>query len=104
MTTAHLQGGPAARAVNPRCGLSLFDLEDDVGETTNVAEQHPEIVARIVELAERMRAELGDKATDRQGAGVRPAGRLEEGDQRFDWMPGEPIQVDSRSPQPEGDR
>src|SRR5690606_16891998 len=50
-------------------GLALFDLENDIGETRNVAEEHPEIVARLQELGDTMRAELGD--TNRQGSGVR---------------------------------
>jgi len=56
--------------------LALFDLQADVGETTNLAEQHPEIVARLKALAERARADLGDSATGKEGANVRPAGKL----------------------------
>jgi arylsulfatase A-like enzyme len=62
-----------------RIGLALFDLEADVGETTNVADQHPEAVARLVKLAEAARDDLGDSATNRQGQGVREPGRLPEG-------------------------
>ena len=56
--------------------LALFDLENDVGETTNVAEQHPKVVARIQQLAEEMRHELGDTLTKRQGVGMRPPGKI----------------------------
>ena len=59
-----------------RIGLALFDLREDIGETTNVAEQHPEVVERLRRLAEEARKELGDAAKDRTGSGVRPAGRL----------------------------
>jgi arylsulfatase len=38
----------------------LVDLEDDLGETTNVARRHPDIVARLLALAEAMREDLGD--------------------------------------------
>lgn len=38
----------------------LVDLQNDVGETTNVAEQHPAVAARLMDLAEGMRADLGD--------------------------------------------
>jgi arylsulfatase A-like enzyme len=62
-----------------KIGLSLFDLEADIGETTNVADQHPEIVARLAKLAEAARDDLGDSATNRQGKGVREPGRLPEG-------------------------
>jgi arylsulfatase A len=77
-------------------GLSLFDLENDIGETKDVADDHPEVVAQIKKLADRMRAELGDSATKRQGAGVRPPGQLEEGDLRFHWIPGQPTQVEAK--------
>ncbi len=35
-------------------GVTLFDLERDPGETTDVADQHPDVVAKIKELADRM--------------------------------------------------
>ena len=40
-------------------------------------------MAKLNELADRMRAELGDSAKKQKGSGVRQAGRLEEGDLRF---------------------
>lgn len=55
-------------------GLKLFDLESDIGETTDVATQHPDIVHRLSALAEKMREDLGDK--NRKGAGRRPIGKL----------------------------
>jgi hypothetical protein len=54
----------------------LYDLLNDVSETTNVAEKYPEVVRRLEELAEKARAELGDTLTGRKGSGNRPAGRL----------------------------
>ena len=38
----------------------LIDLDSDVGETTNVADQHPQVVVRLLGLAEAMREDLGD--------------------------------------------
>ena len=38
-----------------RLGLSLFDLDQDVGETKDVAAEHPEIVERLTQLAEKAR-------------------------------------------------
>ncbi|MEO1496922.1 MAG: sulfatase [Planctomycetota bacterium] len=55
-------------------GLELYDLKSDVGETRNVAEEHPEIVARLQTHAEAARSELGDALTGRVGTAVRPAG------------------------------
>ena len=38
----------------------LYNLKDDIGETTDVAKQHPEIVERLLGLAEVARADIGD--------------------------------------------
>ena len=38
----------------------LVDLGNDIGETTNVAAQNPEVVKRLLALAEAMRKDLGD--------------------------------------------
>ena len=51
---------------------SLFNLRADPGETNNVAGRHPEIVARLAQLADAARADLGDSLTGAKGAGLRP--------------------------------
>jgi arylsulfatase A len=87
-------GGAAGKPVayqQGQIGLALFDLEQDPGETTDVAPRHPEVVAAINKLADRARVELGDSATKQKGSGVRPADRLAPGDPRFDWRPGQPL-------------
>ena len=53
--------------------LSLFDLETDIGETTNVADKHPEVVERLKRYAEQMRGDLGHG--QQAGPGRRPIGR-----------------------------
>ena len=58
-------------------GYLALDLANDIGETTNVIQQHADVVARLKRLAETARTELGDSATKQAGAGVRPPGRLE---------------------------
>ena len=90
------KGGAPAKYEQAHIGLSLFDVVKDPGETTNVIEQHPEVVAQIKILADRMRADLGDSATKQKGAGVREPGRLQSGDLRFDWMPGKPLNIEPR--------
>ena len=40
--------------------LSLFILESDIGETTNLADQHPDVVKRLQEYAQQIRVDLGD--------------------------------------------
>ena len=52
----------------------LFDLQNDLSETTNVAAMNPEIVARLEAFAETAREDLGDALTNRTGTGVREAG------------------------------
>ncbi len=47
----------------------LVDLDEDIGETTDVSEQNPQVVQRLLELAEAMREDLGDY--DRVGRNMR---------------------------------
>ena len=47
----------------------LVDLDKDLGETSNVAEQNPQVVRRLLGLAENMREDLGDY--DRVGKNMR---------------------------------
>jgi len=51
----------------------LYQLDSDVGEKTNVAAAHPEVVQRLRNLAEAMKDDLGQKEI---GPGVRPLGRV----------------------------
>ncbi|HLJ11862.1 MAG TPA: sulfatase [Planctomycetaceae bacterium] len=71
-------GGDAkpGKLATQKIDLALFDLEADIGETTNVADRHPDIVARLMTYGEAARADLGDTATARQGSGIREPGRL----------------------------
>ena len=57
-------------------GVALFDLEADIGETRNVAEEHPDVVQRLRALADACRTDLGDSATKQEGRNVRPVGRM----------------------------
>jgi len=74
--------GPPGRDGKPsgyaqrKTELSLYDLAADVGETTNVAAEHPEIVARLQALAEAARDDLGDSAGNRAGRGRREPQRF----------------------------
>ncbi|NOS69622.1 MAG: sulfatase [Verrucomicrobia bacterium] len=54
----------------------LYDLESDIGETTDLAAQRPDVVKRLETLAEQAREELGDSLTKRVGSGVREPGRI----------------------------
>lgn len=57
-----------------KIGLELFDLEADIGETTDVASKHPDVVERLSALADEMRKDLGDNGI--KGTGLRPVGKL----------------------------
>jgi arylsulfatase A-like enzyme len=59
-----------------RTGLALYNLASDIGESQDVAADHPEVVARLEKLADQMRDDLGDSLTKRPGKNRRPAGKL----------------------------
>jgi arylsulfatase A-like enzyme len=54
---------------NPR----LYNLDTEIGEQTNLADKHPDIVAKLTALADKMNAELGGKEPKAR----RPAGEVE---------------------------
>jgi len=56
----------------PNTPLQLYELEADIAETNNVADRHPDVVKRLLALAEKAREDLGD--VGRKGTGQRPAG------------------------------
>lgn len=53
---------------NPR----LYNLDQEIGEQTNLADKHPEIVAKLQELAQKMNAEIGGESPRAR----RPAGEV----------------------------
>lgn len=63
-------------------GKQLFNLADDIGESTNVAGQHPDVVKRLEALAADMDKDLG---VDGIGPGVRPLGRVDDPKPLIDW-------------------
>lgn len=73
-------GKPGEYDYGAKVGLALYDLEADVGETTDVAAEHPEVVERLQAMAEEMRRELGDKLTSLEGSANREPGRLSGSD------------------------
>ncbi len=55
----------------------LFDLDADVGETSDCYQDHPDIVKQLTELADRCREDLGDERLNVEGKNCRPVGRVE---------------------------
>jgi len=69
-------GGIPAKYETARTDVALYDLENDVGEQHNVADQHPDVVERMQRLGEAMREDLGDEARKLDGKGRRGPGRI----------------------------
>ncbi len=67
---------PAKRSnlVNKRAPsvLQLFNVRDDITEVDEVSAKHPEVVQRLLRLADAARADIGDD--EKPGRGQRPAG------------------------------
>jgi arylsulfatase A len=59
-------------------GFALFDLDADVGETKDVADEHPDIVIKLQKVAAAAREDLGDAHQKMPGKNRRPAGKLGE--------------------------
>ncbi|WP_297693257.1 sulfatase [uncultured Eudoraea sp.] len=70
-------GIPVDYETNTIENVELYNLSTDIGETTDVAAEHPEIVAKIKLLGDAIRAELGDALTEKEGTGIRPIGVVE---------------------------
>jgi len=51
----------------------LFNLDSDIGESSDVSEANPDVVKRLVALADQMKDDLG---LDGTGPGCRPLGRV----------------------------
>lgn len=56
--------------------LELYNVRDDVAEEREVSAREPEVVQRLLSLAEAARVELGDEG--REGRGQRPAGWVQQ--------------------------
>ncbi len=56
--------------------LGLYDVRKDIGETRNLAEEYPEVLARLTKLADRMRAQLGDSLKKMPPTEARPTATI----------------------------
>ena len=63
----------------------LYDLDKDIGETTDVSSDHPDVVKRLLALAEMARSELGDVGSP--GKGQREAGFVDKASPRLIQTP-----------------
>ncbi len=55
--------------------MELYDLDKDIAETTNLAEQYPQVVETLRIIGDSARSELGDRILNIKGKGVRKPGR-----------------------------
>jgi arylsulfatase A len=68
-----LADGPPGKIKGGTGKPQLFHMIDDLGETKNVAAEHPEIVARLQAMADTMKSDLAPNGI---GPGCRPLGRV----------------------------
>jgi arylsulfatase A-like enzyme len=55
---------------------TLYNLKDDISEQHDVSAEHPDVVARLSKLADKMRHDIGDSAKQMKGKNIRPIGRI----------------------------
>ncbi|AQT67574.1 Arylsulfatase [Anaerohalosphaera lusitana] len=60
--------------VKRKAELALYDLKNDIEETEDVKDEHPEVVKHLQKFATKARAELGDRLKNVEGSEVRPPG------------------------------
>lgn len=68
----------------------LYDLENDIGETQNVYDQHPNIVKDLMAKIDACRQDIGDEAVGIEGQNIRPVGRVENPDTLTHYDPDHP--------------
>jgi len=68
----------------------LYDLESDIGESTNVAEQNPDVVRNLQSKIDACRDDLGDEAVGAEGANCRPIGQVDNPDTLTHYDPDHP--------------
>ena len=78
-------------------GLRLYDLDAEIGEQTDVAAQHPDVVAKLKALADKMAAEIGGK----EPTARRPAGEVKGAKTLYptiDYVPNDAKKDDAKKP------
>ena len=71
----------------------LYDLAADIGETTDLLDEHPDVVAELEAYAEVARTALGDARLGRVGTEVRPIGRVADAAPLTTYDPDHPYVV-----------
>jgi len=68
----------------------LYNLADDIGETNNLLDRHPEVVERLTTMTEAMRSRLGDRALGIVGCERRSIGQVSQADTLTHYDPAHP--------------
>lgn len=63
--------GKPGKGETRKIELSLFDLDADITESKNVADQNPDVVKKLQMLGDKIREELGDSLTGKKGSKLR---------------------------------
>ena len=63
--------GKPGKGETRKIELSLFDLDADITESKNVADQNPDVVKRLQMLGDKIREELGDSLAGKKGSKLR---------------------------------
>ena len=90
------EGMNAKKGPKLPAGLRLYDLDAEIGEQTDVAAQHPEVVAKLKALADKMAAEIGGK----EPSARRPAGEVKGAKTLYptlDYIPNEPKKAETKA-------
>ena len=89
--------GMGKQAAKTSPGLRLYDLDAEIGEQTDVAARHPEVVAKLKALADKMAAEIGGKTPTAR----RPAGEVKGAKTLYptvDYVPNDVKKEDAKKP------
>ena len=89
--------GMGKQAAKTSPGLRLYDLDAEIGEQTDLAARHPEVVAKLKALADKMAAEIGGKTPTAR----RPAGEVKGAKTLYptiDYVPNDAKKDDAGKP------
>jgi arylsulfatase A-like enzyme len=89
--------GLGKNAAKTAAGLRLYDLDAEIGEQTDVAAQHPEVVAKLKALADKMAAEIGGKTPTAR----RPSGEVKGAKTLYptvDYVPNDVKRAEDKKP------